>query len=188
MRIVGGSARGRTLATPRSDDVIRPTADRARETIFNVLGQSCDGLTVLDLYAGTGALGLEAVSRGAIKAVLVDKAKEALELCRQNTATLKFGDRVEIVAGDALKIVERLGTEGRVFELVFADAPYALKVGVAVLEALENARVVSHEGVAVIETAPEEAMPESHGHFAQIDRRVIGAAAFSIYRLTKADP
>lgn len=182
MRIVGGTARRQVLATPKSDDVIRPTADRVRETIFNVLGQTCDGLTVLDLYAGTGALGLEAVSRGAIKAVLVDRGREALELCKLNAATLKLTERVEILALDAQAAIASLARQHRVFELVFADPPYNQKVGQTLLHAL--APVMSDQGVAVIETGIDEELPESVGAFERIDHRTFGVAAVSIFRLT----
>ncbi|AKQ66651.1 16S rRNA (guanine(966)-N(2))-methyltransferase [Myxococcus hansupus] len=99
MRIVAGTVKGRALAGPKSTSRhIRPTADRVRETLFNVLGQFLDGQRVLDLYAGTGALGLEAVSRGAGQAVLVDQDREALGLCRQNVDSLGLAGQVEIVA------------------------------------------------------------------------------------------
>ena len=187
MRIVAGSAKGRVLAAPKSDDVIRPTADRVRETIFNVLGQRCDGLTVLDLFAGTGALGLEAISRGAIKAVLVDRNREALELCRANTATLKFGDRVEIVNSGALEAVAMLGKKKQVFELVFSDPPYKLNAGVSVLEALQQANLVSEGGVAVIERGRDEELPERVGRFERIDERDFGAAIVTMFRFNGSD-
>jgi 16S rRNA (guanine966-N2)-methyltransferase len=187
MRIVAGSAKGRVLAAPKSDDVIRPTADRVRETIFNVLGQRCDGLTVLDLFAGTGALGLEAVSRGAVKAVLVDRGQEALELCRQNVATLKFGDRVEILKASAIEGIVSLGKKKQVFELVFSDPPYALTAGLAVLEALEQAQIVSDGGVAIIEHGREEVLPERVGRFERIDERDFGTAIVTMFRLTSLD-
>jgi len=187
MRIVAGSAKGRTLAAPKSDDVIRPTADRVRETLFNVLGQRCDGLTVLDLFAGTGALGLEAVSRGAERAVLVDRGREALELCRQNAAALKFTDKVEIIPAGAIEGIAMLGKKGRVFELVFSDPPYALTAGVSVLEALGQAKVVSEGGVVVIEHGREEQLPERVGDFVQIDERDFGTAIVTLFRLTAPD-
>lgn len=187
MRIVAGSAKGRVLAAPESDDVIRPTADRVRETIFNVLGQRCDGLTVLDLFAGTGALGLEAVSRGAIKAVLVDNGREALALCHLNVETLKFGDRVEIIPSSAQLAIKSLGAHKRVFALVFADPPYHLKAGVSVLEALEAAKIVSEGGVAVIEIGRDETLPERVGNFERIDERSFGATTVTIFRLTTPD-
>lgn len=187
MRIVAGSAKGRVLAAPKSDDVIRPTADRVRETIFNVLGQRCDGLTVLDLFAGTGALGLEAVSRGAIKAVLVDRDREALDLCRQNATTLQFTEQVEILPASAIAAIAMLGKKGRVFELVFSDPPYALTAGLSVLEALGQARVVSDGGVAVIEHGREEQLPERVGDFTQIDERDFGTAIVTLFRHSPSD-
>lgn len=187
MRIVAGSAKGRVLAAPKSDEVIRPTADRVRETIFNVLGQRCDGLSVLDLFAGTGALGLEAVSRGAIEAVLVDRGLEALELCRQNVATLEFEDRVEIIRSSALEAIAALGRKKRVFELVFSDPPYALTAGLSVLEALGQAKIVSAGGVAVIEHGKNEQLPERVGDFVRIDKRDFGTAIVTMFRLTGSE-
>ncbi len=184
MRIVGGTARGRTLAAPKSDDVIRPTADRVRETLFNILGQRCDDLDVLDLYAGTGALGLEAVSRGAKKAVLVDSGREALALCKENTEALKFGARVEILVMDSLKAIASLAKQGRTFQLVFADPPYKLRAGLALLEALDAANLITDGGIAVIETGADEHLPEAQGRFTRIDERAYGATNVSIFRLT----
>src|SRR4051812_28311593 len=125
MRIVGGTARGRPLAGPKHEG-LRPTADRVRETLFNVLGQAFDGERVLDLYAGTGALAFEALSRGASHAVLVDPDRAAVKLCEANAATLGFADRVEILSLKADRAVDRLCKAERTFELIFADPPYAL--------------------------------------------------------------
>ena len=125
MRIVAGSARGRVLKGPRRADVIRPTADRVRESLFNVLGQSCDGLAVLDLYSGTGALALEALSRGAKRAVLVDSGREAQQLGAQNAQALGFGDQIELLPISAEKAIAGLHGRGVRFELIFADPPYA---------------------------------------------------------------
>ncbi len=182
MRIVAGSARGRTLQTPKGSDVTRPTADRVRETIFNVLGQTCDDLRVLDLYAGTGALGLEAVSRGAVKAVLVDSGREAIGLCRENAKALGFDTKVEVLPLPVTKAIETLVGRGAQFELVFSDPPYAAKAGLDVLRALEPI-VVSH-GVAVIEHDKNEPLPEREGRWLREDERIFGATIVSIFRLT----
>lgn len=187
MRIVGGTARGRVLVAPKSDEVIRPTADRVRETLFNVLGQRCDGLTVLDLFAGTGALGLEALSRGAERAVLVDQGREALALCRENAKALGFEAKVEIVAAAALEGIASLGAAGRRFELVFSDPPYKLEAGVPVLEALDRANLVTDGGVAVIESGRDEAVPERVGRFERVDERQFGGTTVRIFRLTSPD-
>lgn len=182
MRIVGGTARGRPLKTPRGADVTRPTSDRARQTIFNVLGQTCDWLRVLDLYAGTGALGLEALSRGAVKAVLVDSGSEAAALCRENVDTLGFGDRAQVIATPVDRAVEQLVKSGAQFELVFSDPPYALRAGEATLRAI--APLVVDAGVAVIEHDRDEVLPEVVGSFHREDERVFGATIVSIFRLT----
>lgn len=180
MRIVAGTARGRTLKTPRGSDVTRPTADRVRETVFNVLGQTCEGLRVLDLFAGTGALGLEAVSRGAVKAVLVDQGREAVGLCRENVAALGFGDRVEVLALPVTKALTQLAQAGAQFELVFSDPPYALRAGLDVLTALGP--LVVPYGVAVIEHERAEVLPEALDLWAREDERTFGATVVSFFR------
>jgi 16S rRNA (guanine966-N2)-methyltransferase len=122
-RIVAGDARGRKLVVPKGDTT-RPTSDRVREAIFGSLGNRgrLGGATVLDLYAGSGALGLEAASRGAASVVLVDSAHQAIEAARQNVATLGF-PRVSVVLSSVQRFLTRPGN-GNV-SLVFADPPYA---------------------------------------------------------------
>lgn len=130
MRIVGGEFRGRTLATPRSQ-AIRPTSDRLRESLFNILTHAYDdcvrGARVLDLFAGTGALGLEAVSRGASFALFVDEGVEARGLVRENVEALGLTGRTKLFRRDATK----LGPAGTVapFDIVFADPPYRAGLG-----------------------------------------------------------
>src|SRR6188474_1055187 len=125
MRIVGGRLRGRALAAPKSQ-AIRPTADRLRESLFNVLahayGDPVTGARVLDLFAGTGALGLEALSRGAAFALLVDDAAEARALLRENVAALGLGGVSRIFRRDATRLGPAHPLEP--FALVFLDPPY----------------------------------------------------------------
>jgi 16S rRNA (guanine(966)-N(2))-methyltransferase RsmD len=186
MRIVGGSARGRLLKVPKGSDVTRPTADRVRQTIFNVLGQRCDGLRVLDLYAGTGALGLEAVSRGAERAVLVDVGREAIGLCRENAKALRFEAQVEVIPAPVEKALEQLRAAHRQFELVFSDPPYAAKAGEASLRAV--GALVPVGGVAVIEHDDSEVLSARVGSWVREDERSFGATVVSIFRLTSPLP
>lgn len=164
----------------------RPTADRVRETIFNVLGQTCDGLRVLDLYAGTGALALEALSRGAAEAVLVDSGREAVGLCRENVKALGFEGRARVIAAPVTHALRQLATEGASFELVFSDPPYAARAGVEVLGALVP--LIAAEGVAVIEHEADEVLPEQVGRWQRLDERAFGATVVSIFRLTAPAP
>src|SRR5262245_54723789 len=125
MRIVGGRLRGRALAAPKSQD-IRPTADRLRESLFNILahgyGDPANGARVLDLFAGTGALGLEAISRGAAFTLFVDDGAEARSLMRANVDTLGLGGITKIFRRDATKLGDAHPVEP--FALVFLDPPY----------------------------------------------------------------
>src|ERR1700724_4644896 len=140
MRIVGGRLGGRTLAAPKSQNV-RPTSDRSRESLFNILAHRYDdpitGARVLDLFAGTGALGLEAMSRGAAFALLIDDGAEARALIRQNVEALGLGGVTRIFRRDATKLGAVHPNEP--FGLVFLDPPY--RKGLA-----ERALVSAHEG------------------------------------------
>ncbi len=134
MRIIGGEFRGRRLESPAKDQEIRPTSDRVRESLFNVLahtnfkfGNSADGVSgaiVLDVFCGTGALGLEALSRGAAHAVFMDKSPQSIRLCGQNIATLKLEQKSRVLRSDALNPVLAI----QAADLIFMDPPYAGKV------------------------------------------------------------
>lgn len=125
MRVVGGSARGRRLVAPEGADT-RPTSDRTREAVFNALWSrgAVEGASVLDLYAGTGALGIEALSRGASHAVLVDRDRHACRAIVSNLEACGFRDRAEVVTAPARQFVDRAQTEDRRFDLAFCDPPY----------------------------------------------------------------
>jgi 16S rRNA (guanine966-N2)-methyltransferase len=127
-RIVGGAAGGRRLAVPAGRDV-RPTSDRAREALFGTVGTMIDlaGASVLDLYAGSGAVGLEAVSRGAARAVLVDSDPRATEAARANATALGLAGRVEVVRNRVDRFLAT--TEAEPFDIAFADPPYAMPDG-----------------------------------------------------------
>jgi 16S rRNA (guanine966-N2)-methyltransferase len=184
MRIVAGSAKGRALAGPKATSRhIRPTADRVRETLFNVLGQWLEGQKVLDLYAGTGALGLESLSRGASDVVLVDSDREALSLCRANTDTLGFTARVEVLAQPVARALETLGRRGDRFQLVFADPPYAARVVETVLEGLSAHQLLAGGGTVVVEHDKREPAPEAHAGFTRVDQRRFGDTWVSLYRV-----
>jgi 16S rRNA (guanine966-N2)-methyltransferase len=170
MRIVGGRLRGRNLASPKSD-AIRPTADRLRESLFNVLahghGDPVTNARVLDLFAGTGALGLEALSRGASFALFVDDRAEARALIRANVEALGVGGSARIFRRDATK----LGNAHPLapFSLVFADPPYGKGFAETALISAREGGWLTPETLVVVEEAKGKFVtPES---FAQIERR-----------------
>jgi 16S rRNA (guanine966-N2)-methyltransferase len=132
LRIVGGTWRSRLVRFPDAAG-LRPTPDRVRETLFNWLGQRLEGLTCIDLFAGSGALGFEAASRGAARVVLVESDRRVCEQLRRSAAELGAGDRVEIVQADAMAWLARPGGS---YDVAFVDPPYASGLAGAALEAL----------------------------------------------------
>src|SRR5213594_2494011 len=127
MRIIGGTAGGRLLKVPKGYDV-RPTPDLVRQAVFNSLGASVAGARVLELFAGTGALSLECLSRGAIRAVCVEKSSRHAGFLRQNFAIAQLdADRLEVRVQDAFAALAQLSAEGPQFDLIFADPPYGEK-------------------------------------------------------------
>jgi 16S rRNA (guanine966-N2)-methyltransferase len=124
MRIIAGQRRGHKFDGPR-DQVTRPTSDLVRESVFNILGEAVEGLLVIDLFAGTGALGLEALSRGASRAVFVERNRENAALIRRNIATLRYEDRAQVVVADAYRWAKGYVPADDEPVAVFIDPPYA---------------------------------------------------------------
>ena len=171
MRIVGGRFRGRALATPRTRD-IRPTSDRLRESLFNILahayGDLVTGARVLDLFAGTGALGFEAMSRGAAFALFVDEGAEARALIRENVAALGLGGATKILRRDATKLGAAYPIEP--FSLVFLDPPYGRGLAAPALGSARAGGWLAPDALIVVEEAADAAFNAPKG-FTEIERR-----------------
>jgi 16S rRNA (guanine966-N2)-methyltransferase len=171
MRIVGGRLRGRMLAAPKSQ-AIRPTADRLRETLFNILihayGDPVSGARVLDLFAGTGALGLEAISRGATFALLVDERAEARALIRANVEALGLGGVTRVFRRDATKLgpVHPLAP----FSLAFLDPPYGQGLAEQALSSARAGGWLADDALLVVEEAARPGFEVPDG-FAEQERR-----------------
>jgi 16S rRNA (guanine966-N2)-methyltransferase len=194
VRIIGGSARGRVLAGPRHRG-LRPTADRVRQTLFDVLGQRFQGESVLDLYAGTGALALEALSRGAGSALLVDHDSAARDLCRSNAAVLGFGDRVKVLDLDLPPGIDELARQEARFDLVFVDPPYVspprgdregkiTSVCEEVLRRLAASGILAPGARMVVEHDRRDPLQAQPGleSLAPIDERRFGDTVISVFR------
>jgi len=125
MRIIAGEARGKKLFAP-TDSSVRPLLDRTRESIFSTIEGVYDGKCVLDLFSGVGSFGLEALSRGARRAVFVDRNEDSLKLLSKNVESLSFGPRAEIVQGDALSVPDLTVDQAEEFALVFLDPPFKM--------------------------------------------------------------
>src|SRR3974390_710200 len=149
MRIIAGEFKGRRLAAVKGR--IRPTSDKVREAIFNILGPKVLGARVLDLYAGTGALTLEALSRGAAEAVVVEEHPAALSVLRQNLETLALHSRVRVLALPVSGALRKLAARGDRFSLIFLDPPYGQGLALKTLAALEASGLVRPEARIVAE-------------------------------------
>ncbi len=178
MRIISGSAKGSQIFAPKGKDT-RPTQDRVRESLFNILQGDVDGAIVLDLFAGSGALALEAVSRGAERAVAVEHAQEAVVCIQRNIAKLGFGDRMEVLAGDWRQALPRLRGRGLLFDLVFLDPPYAMNTQ-GVCGALEEAGLLQEGALLVVEHR-RGARPALAGAFSLRSTRGYGDTEISFF-------
>ncbi|HZX95658.1 MAG TPA: 16S rRNA (guanine(966)-N(2))-methyltransferase RsmD [Myxococcales bacterium] len=178
MRIVGGEARGRGLrAVPGT--ATRPTADRVRQSLFDALGQRMDGLAVLDLYAGTGALALEALSRGAARATLVESDARACGVIFHNLAALRYEDRARVLRATLPEALAQL--RGEKFDLVFSDPPYASRGSGAMLEALRENGLLAAGARLVLEMDRREPAPAPPSGLQLADERRYGDTLVRIY-------
>lgn len=182
MRVIAGTLRGRRLIVPGRG--VRPTADRVRESLFATLGD-VTGAAVLDLFAGSGALGIEALSRGAESVVFVEKAPATLAVLERNLDALALRDRSRVLRGDAVRGLRRLAREGLRFDLVLADPPYASGEAERVLREIAEGGLLCPEGVLVIERGRRHPVPRVQG-LALVEQRSYGDT--TIERFTPADP
>ena len=184
MRIVGGRFKGRTLGGPKSD-AIRPTSDRLRESLFNVLahgyGDACAGARVIDLFAGTGALALEALSRGAIFAALVDQGTEARGIIRGNIDTLGLSGVTNVLRRDATRLGAVAPFEP--FTLMFCDPPYGKGLAERALASARDGGWLSPGALVVVEETADAALDLPAG-FAVEERRSAGDTQLVIARRT----
>jgi 16S rRNA (guanine966-N2)-methyltransferase len=196
LRIIGGTAKGRRLQTPPKGTVsrtgsqlIRPTADRAREALFSIIGKEVEDATVLDLFAGTGALGLEALSRGAQSAVFVDKSSQSTDLIKKNIELCGFSDKSFIIKRDLAKSLSFLEkyAPNREFSIIFIDPPYRKALCLKILEELASENLLASSGLVVAEDDAGNQLPESVGSLSLFDRRRYGEIGFWFYRNSNAD-
>jgi 16S rRNA (guanine966-N2)-methyltransferase len=176
MRVVGGTFRGRALQSPKAGtDAIRPTTDRTRESLFNILAHGwsglLDGARILDLFAGTGAVGIEALSRGASMALFIEESVQGRGLIRANIEALGLQGRTKLFRRDAT----RLGSAGTMqpFDVVFADPPYGKGLGERALVSAAAGGWLKPGALAIVEEAASSSFETPHG-FALADRRDFG--------------
>jgi len=187
MRIIAGIFRSRQLHSLKGLE-LRPTSDKLRETLFNVLGDLVQGSRFIDLFAGTGAVGIEAISRGASEVIFVEKYPPAVALIKKNLASLDITSGVRVLPLDAVKALNRLASEPAAAharkDLLFFDPPYAEKAQYSeVLEFLGATRLLAEGGVVIAEHQRTLDLPESSGNLERVRVLPQGDAALSFYRV-----
>ena len=183
MRIIAGDYKGRKLEAPFDND-IRPTTDKVKEALFSILMPYTEDKVFVDLFSGTGGLGLEALSRGAMFCYFCDKDRNAIALIKKNIEKCGASDKSRIIHGDYMKLLHKL--EGEKIDVIIMDPPYDSNLYEKALKEVELLDLLSYEGIIVAEHPKELKLPERIGRLSLNKQRVYGKTVLSIYETTEA--
>lgn len=179
MRIIAGKFKGRQLVSFKADH-IRPTTDRVKETLFNILQGDVEDMNILDLFAGTGNLGLEALSRGASQITFVEKNPKSIEIIKKNIEQLKIEKSdYSILKADVIEFLEKCTVS---FGLIFIDPPFTEKMGHRVMLSLSKSKAYSETTIIAIESVKGEVMEDQYGELIRFDKRDYGDKVLSLFR------
>lgn len=186
MRIVAGTHRNRTIVSPKGLKT-RPTSERLRETLFNICQSYIVEARFLDLFAGSGAMGLEALSRGAANAVFVDKSKDSIRCIQQNLENLQLQDRARILCGDVFLMLQKLNREEEHFDIIYVDPPYTTASGPSisseVLKMIDQSSVLVPSGILFFEESRAyPPNPKDLSRLTLVSSREIGNSILQQYR------
>lgn len=179
MRIIAGSYKNKSLQTPKGFST-RPTSNKLRAALFNICQQYIEGASFLDLFAGSGAMGLEALSRGAKEAVFVDNSRESAHCIQENLHLLKAEEKGEVICHDALKAIHLLEKRGRQFDIIYADPPYEQDYGSKVVDLIDRGSLLSENGQFFIEES-KKFSPDQLSNLEIISIRRMGRSMLQQY-------
>ncbi len=178
MRIVSGKARGLTIKTIDGNST-RPTRDMVREALFNIIFDKVSDSVFLDLFAGSGAVGIEALSRGAEKAYFIDNNKSCTEIIKQNLEKAKLIDKAVILYGDYLVALEKI--KDKKFDIIFVDPPYHKELGISAIEKIAEKGILAEKGFIIYETDSDEEVSDLIGSYKRFDYRKYGRNILNFY-------
>lgn len=181
MRVITGQAKGRRLKAPKGMNT-RPTSDRTKESLFNIIGDRLLDKAVLDLYAGTGAIGIEALSRGADSAVFVEKDQRVVKIIRANLDLTGLADQAEIISQDVDSTVARLASQQRTFDIIFLDPPYLRNLLQKSIETLVHYQIIRPGGLVVAESSKLDTLSDKYGNLRLIRQERYGDTVLSFYQ------
>lgn len=180
LRVISGSARGHKLKTIKGNTT-RPTSDRVKESLFNIIAEYINGADVLDLYAGTGNLGIEALSRGANSAVFVDKSSECISIIQENLKHTKLIDKANLISGDANNTLNKLSQKNMAFDIIFLDPPYSKNFIKEILEIIEKNDIIKNDGIIIAEHDINDSVEEEIGKLKLVRSKKYGDTVLSFY-------
>jgi 16S rRNA (guanine(966)-N(2))-methyltransferase RsmD len=181
MRVIGGAARGRRLKVPKGQ-AVRPTAARVKESLFNILPHDFSGLRVLDLFAGSGNVSIEALSRGAAKAVLIDESPRSAAVIRDNLSRLGLSERAQVWTAPVLRSLRKLAKSRETFDLIFLDPPYDRELVGATLSTIGQCHLLSDAGKVVAEHSAREPVRARYADLVLNDQRRYGDTLLSFFK------
>ncbi|AQS59467.1 16S rRNA (guanine(966)-N(2))-methyltransferase RsmD [Desulforamulus ferrireducens] len=181
MRIIAGSARGRNLKSPKGMST-RPTSDRVREALFNIINPYLADCRFLDLFSGTGAVGIEALSRGAAKAVLVEKDRSTAKIILDNLDLCRLKENAEVLTLDVAKAISLLGQRGESFDIIFLDPPYKKGFEQPTIAAVLSQDILAPQGIVIVESNKVDLPPERVEALCAYRREKYGDTALTFYR------
>ena len=180
MRVISGKYRGMNLSGPEGSDT-RPTSDRVKEALFDILMWDVDGSRFLDLFAGTGGIGIEALSRNAEEVVFVDFDGSALKILKSNLAKIDEKEIYDILHNDAFRAVDTLSSRGKIFDIIFLDPPYAMEETLELIENIFDREIIANYGKMVVEHDKRKEMPENIRGLIKLKQKKYGNTMLSIY-------
>ncbi len=180
MRVITGTAKGHKLKAVKGMDT-RPTSDKLKGSIFNIIADRIEGSYVLDVFAGTGGLGIEALSRGAAGAVFMDKSAGCCSVIKENLAHTKLSDKAEVYVTDYAAGIEKLYKNGRKFDLIILDPPYNKNFIQEALKIMINNDIMNENSVIVAEHSTSDKLPERIGRLEAVDTRKYGDTSLTLF-------
>jgi len=183
VRIVGGTAKGRRLKSPKTAGT-RPVIDRVKTALFDILGARVSGARFLDLFAGTGSVGLEALSRGAARATFVEMSHQVVAVLRDNVRATGLGDRADIMQGDAFRFLDQAAAQGRQYDMVYIAPPQYHQMAARALAQVDRLPIMSDGALAIVQIFPKERVDleqVSLRAFRLVDERRYGSTLLLFY-------
>ena len=180
MRIIAGEAKNRIIKTRKGFDT-RPTLESVKESLFSIIAPYIEGSVFLDLFSGSGSISLEAISRGAKRAVMIEKDGEALKYIIENIDNLGFSDRCRAYKNDVIRAIEILGRKNEKFDIIFMDPPYQDNVTKKVLKAIDKANILAEDGLIICEHHLLEDLEDNIASFRKIDERKYNKKILTFY-------